>query len=148
MISGFLVSPIRVLVESKTRLLPIGVIEPGAEEMDPEVTWPVLPNLNVGRGDLQLFSIIGDIDRGVPSESFVTLELNSFFEEEILPISLKVSEGSAKVSLILVVIDDISGCTLAMSTSLLGLFRADGVSVMMVFERLLAEFGGSEVTGY
>ena len=76
------------------------------------------------------------------------LVVNSFFEEEILPISLKVSEGSAKVSLILVVIDDISGCTLAMSTSLLGLVKADGISVMALFERLLAEFGCSKVTGY
>ena len=76
------------------------------------------------------------------------LVLNSFFEEEILPISLKVSEGSAKVSLILVVIDDISGCTLAVSTSLLGLVKADGISVMVLFERLLAEFCGSEAIGY
>ena len=108
-ISGFFVSPIMVLVESITLLLPIGVMEPGAEEMDPEVTCPVLPNLNVGIGDLQLFSIIGDIDRGVPSEAFVTLVLNSIFEEGLIPLSFVGSEDSAKASLILVLIDAISG---------------------------------------
>ena len=109
MISAFLVSPIMVLVESKTLLLPIGVIEPGADEMDPEVTWPVLPSLKVGRGDLQLFSTIGDIDRGPPSESLFMFELYSIFVEVISLLSFDFSECSANVSLILVLTETMSG---------------------------------------